>query len=433
MQTQKLSGRFWTALALLGLVGQVAWVVENMYLNVFIYQMFNASAAAISTMVAASAVTATLTTLLMGAVSDRVGKRKIFICLGYFIWGVSVVVFSLLRTDVLVRLFPAAAGAGLGVTLVIVQDCVMTFFGSTANDACLNAWLTDAVDDANRGKVEGVNAMMPLVAILVVFGGFMSYDLTRQESWIQIFTIIGVSVALAGLAGFVLIREPAATVRSGRSVWSNLIYGFRPGVLRANPQLYLVLAAFAVFGISIQIFMPYLILYYTETLQMDNYVLVMAPAIVLAAGATVAFGRLYDRWGFGRCAALALAALAAGYGVLAAFEATGAVFAGSLLMMTGYLTGMTVFGAKIRSLIPPQKAGSFQGLRICGQVLIPGVVGPYVGAFVLRTAQTVVNTDGTTSFVPNANIFLAALGAAVLVVPILLLVLKKSAPGAKRP
>jgi MFS family permease len=71
----KLSGRFWCALTLFSLIGQVAWVVENMYFNVFIYNMFRATAADISAMVAASAVAATLTTVFMGALSDRVGKR----------------------------------------------------------------------------------------------------------------------------------------------------------------------------------------------------------------------------------------------------------------------------------------------------------------------------------------------------------------------
>ena len=66
----KLSTRFWLALSLFSLFGQVAWVVENMYLNVFIYKMFNASPGDISLMVAASAGTATLTTVLIGALSD---------------------------------------------------------------------------------------------------------------------------------------------------------------------------------------------------------------------------------------------------------------------------------------------------------------------------------------------------------------------------
>ena len=67
----KLSIKFLSALSIFGLIGQVAWVVENMYLNVFIYKMFGASAGDISLMVALSAVVATLTTVFMGALADR--------------------------------------------------------------------------------------------------------------------------------------------------------------------------------------------------------------------------------------------------------------------------------------------------------------------------------------------------------------------------
>ena len=83
MARTKLSRKFWLSLIIFSLVGQVAWVMENMYLNVFIYKEFNASAGAISAMVAASSVAATVTTLLIGALSDKLGKRKVFICGGY--------------------------------------------------------------------------------------------------------------------------------------------------------------------------------------------------------------------------------------------------------------------------------------------------------------------------------------------------------------
>ena len=38
----------------------------------------------------------------------------------------------------------------------------MTFFGSTANDAAFNAYITDAIDSGNRGKTESVLAILPL-------------------------------------------------------------------------------------------------------------------------------------------------------------------------------------------------------------------------------------------------------------------------------
>ena len=141
------SKAFWLCLVIFSFMGQVAWVVENMYFNVFIYKMFAASAADISAMVGASAVCATLTTVFMGALSDRIGKRKLFICLGYILWGISILAFVFVREDYISAVFGATvSSAAVGVSLSIILDCVMTFFGSSANDAAFNAWLTDSTD-----------------------------------------------------------------------------------------------------------------------------------------------------------------------------------------------------------------------------------------------------------------------------------------------
>ena len=92
--------------------------------------------------------------------------------------------------------------------------------------------------------------------------------------------------------------------------------------------------------------------------------------------------------------------------------------------MSGYLMGMAVFGAMLRDYTPQNRAGMFQGLRIVGQVLIPGIVGPWIGAMVLRNAEQVLNDDGTYSFIPNASIFLAAFLAACFIWLILGVVFK---------
>ena len=426
MEKKKHNGKFYLALVIFCLTGQVAWVVENMYFNVFIYKMFNASAEAISAMVAASAVAATVTTLLIGALSDKIGKRKIFICGGYIAWGISIWSFSLIRMDVIHALLPSvASAASVGVAVTIIMDCVMTFFGSSANDACFNAWLTDVSDDSNRGSIEGINSMMPLVAILVVFGGFMSFDLNLESSWVTIFHVIGIVVTLIGISGIWLIREVPIQTGENQNYFANIFYGFRPTVVKGNPELYWTLAAVAAFNISIQIFMPYLILYYTVTLGMDNYVLIFAPAIVLAAAFTAMYGRVYDRKGFRLAIVPTLVLLMVGYGILYLCRSTAPVFIGSLVMMCGYLGTGAMLGAKVRTHTPENKSGMLQGLRICAQVLIPGVVGPAIGAAVLKNAETIVNDDGTTSFVPNANIFLVALAAAVFVWLVLIPLFRK--------
>ena len=421
MEKIRHNKQFWLALTIFSLTGQVAWTVENMYFNVFIYKMFHASASAISAMVAASAVAATVTTLLIGALSDKLGKRKIFICGGYIAWGITIWSFSLVRMDVIQGLFPhVASAASLGVSITIILDCVMTFFGSSANDACFNAWLTDVSDDTNRGKVEGINAMMPLVSILVVFGGFLSFDLNEAKSWTVIFNIIGIVVIAIGVLGFFLIREPQVRTGENQNYFANIFYGFRPAVVRCNKSLYLTLVLLALYNISIQVFMPYLILYYTEYLGMENYVLIFAPAIVLAAVFTGLYGKVYDTRGFRAAILPTLGLLMAGYVGLYLFRATVPVFLSSLVMMCGFLGTGAVIGAKVRTHTPENKSGMFQGLRIFGQVLIPGVIGPAIGAKILENAATVVNDDGTTSFIPNENIFLGAF-VAILAVWIVLI------------
>ncbi len=76
MERTKKSPKFWACLVLLSLVGQIAWVVENMYFNVFLYKMFRADASDIAAMVAASAIAATVTTVLAVTVLLRMAVQS---------------------------------------------------------------------------------------------------------------------------------------------------------------------------------------------------------------------------------------------------------------------------------------------------------------------------------------------------------------------
>ena len=83
MNTMKLSARKWITLILIGLFGQFAWTIENMYFNVFLYNTISTDPWYIAEMVGWSAAAATLTTLLMGALSDKLGRRKPFIAAAF--------------------------------------------------------------------------------------------------------------------------------------------------------------------------------------------------------------------------------------------------------------------------------------------------------------------------------------------------------------
>ena len=73
---KKKGARFWLALVIFSLIGQVAWIIENMYLNVFIYKMFGASSEQISLMVGASSVMARLWSVLPSSLYARRCARR---------------------------------------------------------------------------------------------------------------------------------------------------------------------------------------------------------------------------------------------------------------------------------------------------------------------------------------------------------------------
>ena len=149
---KRLKKQQWFILILVGFSGQLAWMLENMYLNVYLYNELGGTPQDIAWMVALSAITATVTTLLMGSISDKMGKRKPLIVIGYLIWGVTVLGFSFIHPDFLGQFVPVVHVAGLSVFLLILWDCVMTFLGSSANDAAFNAWITDTTHRRERTR-----------------------------------------------------------------------------------------------------------------------------------------------------------------------------------------------------------------------------------------------------------------------------------------
>lgn len=402
----RVGGRMWTVLILFGLIGQFAWTLENMYFNVFIYHVFGASSDLIATMVAASAATATVTTLLMGALSDRVGRRKIFICLGYILWGLTVCAFAFLSVENLSAVVPAASVGLVGSVLVIILDCVMTFFGSTANDAALNAYITDRITPAQRGRTEGVLSVLPLLSMLIVFGGFDS--LTINGQWKEFFLIFGVLTVIAGILGFFLIREPERKPSKNDSYFSDLLYGFRPSVIRENVDLYLALTAFAVFSIAMQVHYPYLIIYMQNYLQFENYALALGIVLLVASAGSVVAGRLMERVGRIPFFIGSAIVLTAGMLLMYGMRDFWPVVIAGIVMMAGYLALTAVGNAMVRDATPKDKAGMFQGIRMIFYVLIPMVTGPYIGAAVIANSGQTYTELGMVKQVPTPAIFLAA-------------------------
>ena len=417
---ERLGARKWATLLLIGLFGQFAWTIENMYFNVFLYKTISTDPGYIAAMVGWSAAAATLTTLLMGALSDRVGKRKAFIAVGYVLWGLSTAAFGYVTPENAAKLFPGANAVAAAATMVVVLDCVMTFFGSTANDAAFNAWVTDSTTTGNRGRAESVLAILPLISMLIIFGAFDG--LTQQGKWREFFNIFGLAVSAVGIIALLLVKDEPGLRPRRDSYFKNLLYGLRPSVVRENPELYLSFAAFCLFSVAVQVFFPFLIIYIQYYLGIMDYALVLGVVLILASVASVLSGKWIDRFGKLRFTVPAAAVMLTGLiGMFFVRSQIGVIIAGTV-MMSGYMMLTATLSANIRDWTPTDKVGHFQGIRMIFQVLLPMIIGPNIGAAVIRSNPMTYEDLGQIKTVPTPGIYLASAVVLLLIaVPVLLL------------
>ena len=420
-----LSRRNWLILLLFGAIGQIAWSVENMYFNLFVFDTVAPDLDAITLMVQLSGIVATATTLFAGVLSDKLGNRRSFIAWGYAIWGVTVALFGCLSPTLIDRLFNTGADRAITITLVlvVVGDCVMTLFGSTANDAAYNAWVTDNTKPAFRGRVEGVISILPLIAMLIVAGGFGI--LVEATSYTAVFIGLGAVITLSGIAGIFLIKDSPEMERSGDL--GDIFYGFRPSVVRGNLPLYVTLLIVLVYGIACQIFMPYLIIYMKTYLSFTvvEYSVVFGLAIVLGAIINLYLGRLSDRMDKVKLMYIAAGIMALGlfgmYLAPAANKTAALIVFGifGFVMICGYIFVSALCGSTVRDYTPVGAVGKLQGVRMVFSVLIPMLAGPAIGNAINR-AQGIKLPDAgadamTTEYIPAPEIFLVGAIATLII------------------
>ena len=290
----KLSSRTWSSILLFGLIGQIAWVVENMYFSRFMQNEITRAPYATTLLVAFSAVFATVSTLIGGALCDRTGKRKVFICWGYVLWGFTIAAFSL------VPMKPEPDKVLPMVILVVAMDCIMSVIGSISNDASYNTWVTDVTNTANRARVDTILAVIPLFAMAIVFGGFDSMtNLTATvESWQKFFVIMGIMPTVGGFVGLFLMKDKKGIKpNKTNSFFNDFTYSLRPSTIKQNKMLYVCLSGYMIASIGYQVYINYLFNIVEGTLKIKNYIIPVGIIMVLAAVISVVLSVIMDKKG----------------------------------------------------------------------------------------------------------------------------------------
>jgi MFS family permease len=404
-------------MAALAITGQIAWAVENSWFNTFVYDTITPDPRPVAWMVAGSAITATLTTLLMGTLSDRArtrwGRRRPFILFGYILWGFSTIVFP---TVAYIKVTSLAA------IMVVAADCLMTFFGSTANDAAFNAWTADVAASDVRGRVEGVlNLSLFIAQIVAMVAAGMLID---SVGYFIFFYLLGGIVVVIGLVAGSLLRDtpPPETEGARPSFWAEFSSLFNLDTLRNNRELFILLIFIMITSIGMEVSFPYLIVYLNNYIGMTKSQFSIVGGAVMLGSAAVAipFGILADRWDKRLMIAIATVVSSLG-GILLSLVTSLPLLSLAGFLWQGFSVAISIASvAWLKDLLPEQSRGKFLGIRMIFWIAIPMVIGPWIGSTLIQRFGIPTVTNGQAGFIPVPIIFQVGSSVALLaLIPLL--------------
>ncbi len=420
------SFNFWLLVWGLGIAGQICWNLENQWFNTFVYAKIAKDPTIISWMVAISAAATTLSTFLFGCISDRIGKRKILIAVGYILWGIFTIIFGLTQY---LKFGEASNTANMLMVIgvaVVAADAIMSFFGSMGSDVGFNAWINDHMNDKNRGQLGGALATQPVIGTILgtVVGGML---VGSDDNYMRLFLVMGIAVILFGVYCLFAMKDSEELKPSRRGTFAKQffsIFNFKNYI--KQKELVFVNLTLAVYFIAFNVYFThignYMIYYLGFSADMMGYI--EGIALVASMLCTIPFTKLLNK---GKAPQLCIASVilnSVGVGMVGLFVRpenvnTGSIFnpillLGIFLLGLGYvlfLQSITVWG---KQLYPEDSRGQFEGIRILFFVLIPMIVAPLISNPIIKNNGQVTDANGFVSYLPTGTLFLVGAGLVLL-------------------
>ncbi len=415
METNNISKRNWTLIWVLGMAGQICWNVENSWFNTFVYAKIAPSPSIVSWMVGVSAAVTTFATFFVGTLSDRKGKRKPFIAVGYILWGMFTIAFGA------AEFFPKNPVI-LAAIFVVAADAVMSFFGSVGNDSGFSTWTTDISNEHNRGRLGGALAAMPVLA--TIFGSVVSGIIIDKVDFFPFFIIMGGTVMLVGIFTIFTLKDSSTLKpkKDEKGFWHQFLSVFNIRTVKENKELFWVFMVMLVYFIGFDVYFPYITIYFANYLKLDYTMtgLIQGAGLLGAVLLTIPTARFIDK---GKSPAVILFALVAnfiGLFVITLSSKIPVLLIGVLGSGIGYVLTFQTVIAWIKNLYPEDQRGQFEGVKQIFFVCLPMIIGPLIATVVINNFGVQGVIDGTSGMIPTESLFLfSAVLTSLTVLPLI--------------
>ena len=424
-KSERIRG-FWLMVWGLGIAGQICWNIENQWFNTFVYAKIAKDPTIISWMVAISATATTISTFIFGCVSDRQGKRKSLVAVGYILWGIFTIAFGLTQYITGGQLTNDGKLIMVAGFAIVAADAIMSFFGSMGNDIGFNAWINDHMNDKNRGQLGAALATQPVIGTIAgtVIGGML---VGADDNYMRLFLVMGIAVIAFGFYALFAMKDSPDLKPSVRGTFKEQFFSILDvKSYMKHRELVWVNFSLAMYFIAFNMYFThlgnYMIYYLGFAADMMGYIegIALVAAMLLCIPAT---NLLNDDKAPLLCN-LSVIVTFVGVMVLGIFirpenvnPATlwnPVLLIGVFFVGVGYvlfLQSITVWG---KQLYPEDSRGQFEGIRIIFFVLIPMIVAPLFSNPIIKRSGEFVDENGFTEYLPTYAIFLAGAVAVLL-------------------
>lgn len=425
-KTQPMSNfRFWLLVWGMGIAGQLCWNMENQWFNTFVYSKIAKDPVIISWMVAISSIATAFSTFFAGTITDRKGKRKGAVAIGYICWGIFTIAFGCTQYITMGSIDPTLLL--VAAVAVVVTDAIMSFFGSMGNDSGFNAWTNDMMTENNRGQIGAALATQPVIGTIIgtVVGGML---IGSDENYMRLFVVMGGLVIVIGILSLIFMKDsPELQPHKDGSFWHQFFSVFNFKKFFAMKELLWVNIVLAVFFIAFNMYFThlgnYMIYYLGFTADMMGYI--EAIGLVAAMLLSIPAIKLINK---NKAPLVCVISIICNFIGVLVLGITGkpsmvdptTIFNWNLLIGVffvgvGYVVILQTLTVWSKQLYPEDSKGQFEGVRITFFVLIPMIVAPMIATPVIKQNGEFINADtGFAEYLPTETLFLVAAGLVLL-------------------
>ena len=427
MKEKKSSAlRFWLLVWGLGIIGQLVWNVENQWFNTFVYAKIAKDPTIISWMVAISAIATTVSTFVFGTLSDRKGRRRTFIAVGYILWGIFTILFGTTEFITAGAAAPTAQLIVLAATAVVLADALMSFFGSMGNDAGFNAWLNDNMTERNRGHIGAALATQPIIGTIIgtVVGGML---IGKNDDYMRLFLVMGGLAIIFGVLTLAFMKDaPGLAPNRQGGFFRQLLGAFDFLELLRRRELVWVFLVLTTYFVAFNVYYPHVgnyMIYYLG-FSPDNIGIIQGVALILGMLSVIPATRLLNKNKFVLGTVISVVLSVIGVGILGFFGRpenvdpttilNPSLLIGLFFFGCGYIMFMQVLSVWMKQLFPADAKGQFEGFRIIFFVLIPWIVSPFIANPIIKSNGKILDANGLEAYLPTHVLFLISMALILL-------------------